>query len=145
MQLLNDFLIIPVDECKQVPITFEKKKINFHFRFMFAANLINNLPKCQEISMKPLKPVVDLTLIIDGSRNEFENLQLISFLAESIDVSKHGSYFSVIHGTTGERMVNRTQSVAQAFQQLRHFSGRCKHFVKIILINYKYKINTLVY
>lgn len=40
--------------------------------------LLDTLPKCGDISESYIKPVVDSILIIDGSRDEFQNLQLIS-------------------------------------------------------------------
>lgn len=49
-------------------------------------------------------------------------MQLISFVAESIGISKYGSHLTVIDGTNGNRIVNRTQSIADAFQQLRNFT-----------------------
>lgn len=33
---------------------------------------------------------------------------------------------TVIHGTSGDVLVNRTNSIASAFQQLRNFTGPCK-------------------
>ncbi|XP_058055022.1 uncharacterized protein LOC131206477 [Anopheles bellator] len=69
------------------------------------------------------KPNVDLTVVLDGSRDEYMNLQLVSFLVELIDVSYYGSYISVVNGETGQYMVNRTNSVADAFEQLDRFRG----------------------
>ncbi|ETN67777.1 hypothetical protein AND_000398 [Anopheles darlingi] len=66
---------------------------------------------------------VDLTVVIDGSRNEYQNLQLISYLVELIEVSHYGSYISVVHGATGQYMVNRTNSISHAFEQLDRFQG----------------------
>lgn len=85
-------------------------------------SLLRSLPDCQDISKKFIKPALDLALIVDGTRTNFENLQLVSFVAEKIDVSNYGSYLTVIHGSNGARIVNRTQSVARAFEQLQNFS-----------------------
>lgn len=86
-------------------------------------NLLQKQSSCSELERTASpQPVVDLTLITDGSRDHFSTLQLISFLAESIGTSKYSSHISVIDGTGGNRIVNRTQSIADAFQQLRNFS-----------------------
>lgn len=47
-------------------------------------------------------------------------------ISEVIDVSSYSSYISVIHGTTGEYLVNRTNSVTSVFTQLRNFTGNRK-------------------
>ena len=43
-----------------------------------SASLLDSLPSCDEISEDYSNPVVDLILIVDGSRDVFSNLQLIS-------------------------------------------------------------------
>lgn len=85
---------------------------------IFTADLLRRLPKCEEIASKPLAPKIDLTIIVDGSRDIFENMQLVSFIAESIDVSKYGSLLSIIHGPTGALVVNHTTNITRAFKQL---------------------------
>lgn len=75
------------------------------------------LSRCED--KKFSLPKLDLSaIIVDDSRNQFEKVQLISFLIESIDVSEHGSRLSVIEGSTGKLIVNQTESVAYAFKQL---------------------------
>lgn len=81
-------------------------------------------PSCNQIAKTALqRPVVDLTLITDGSRDHFSTLQLISFVAEAIEISKFGSHLSVINGITGNSIVNRTQNIADTFQMLRNFTA----------------------
>ncbi len=46
--------------------------------FNYAEVLLDKLPACNQIITDFRKPVVDLTLIIDGSRGVYENQQLIS-------------------------------------------------------------------
>lgn len=48
-----------------------------------------------------------------------------SHIVESVDVSNSGSFISVIHGTSARYMVNRTNSVSTAFQQLHNFTDPC--------------------
>lgn len=74
---------------------------------------------------------MDLTLIIDGSRQKHENIQLISFISEIIDVSKFNSKISVIHGTSGEYLVNKTNSISTAFGQIRNFTGNYPESVSL--------------
>lgn len=114
--------------------------------FDYAEILLDTLPACNQILTDFRKPVVDLTLIIDGSRGLYENQQLISYasflrlckgisqsnfnfcnrsIAELVDVSSYGSSISVIHGLNGLYMVNRTNSVTTAFAQLQNFTGTC--------------------
>lgn len=88
-----------------------------------SGNLLRAQPSCRGVYHTPLKvPVVDLTLITDGSRDRFATLELISFLAETIGISKFGSYLTVIDGKAGNRIVGRTQSIADVFQQLQFFT-----------------------
>lgn len=91
--------------------------------FNYAELLIDKIPTCSQILTDFRKPVVDLTLIIDGSRGIYENQQLISSIADLIDVSSYGSSISVIHGQSGLYLVNRTNSVTTAFAQLQNFTG----------------------
>lgn len=78
--------------------------------------------ECEKKITSSSKVAVDLTVIIDGSRTAYENLRLISYISELIDVSSFGSYVSVIHGSTGNFIVNRTNSIANAFEQLRNWT-----------------------
>lgn len=87
-----------------------------------ARELITKSPECLKIQEDNRRTAVDLTVVIDGSRTAYENLRLISFLAESADVGTFGSYISVIHGSTGDYIVNRTNSLASMFEQLRNNS-----------------------
>ena len=87
-----------------------------------ARELIGKSPECQKLQEDNRRTAVDLTVFIDGSRTEYENLRLISFLAESADVGTFGSYISVIHGSTGDYIVNRTNSLTSMFEQLRNNS-----------------------
>lgn len=48
------------------------------------------------------------------------------FIAEAVDISSFGSYLSVIHGSNGDTLVNRTRSIADVFLQLRNFTGNSK-------------------
>ena len=44
----------------------------------FIGELFNTLPNCKEILPVKRRVAVDLTIIIDGSRSEYENLQVIA-------------------------------------------------------------------
>lgn len=103
-----------------------------HFNQRFVAQLLPTLPECSSaIKKNSNKPSVDLTLIIDGSRQKHENMQLISFISEIIDVSKFSSNISVIHGTSGEYLINKTDSISTAFGQLRNFTGNYPEFISL--------------
>lgn len=84
-----------------------------------ARKLVEATPPCKSYPDAHSRTAVDLTLIIDGSRSAYENLQLINVVAEMIDVSSFGSYISIIHGSTGRFLVNRTNSLPNLFEQLR--------------------------
>lgn len=86
---------------------------------------MDTLPSCDQIGRDLKRPAVDLTVIIDSSRRRYESLQVINAIAEAADVSSYGSYISVIHGGTSEFIVNRTNSIATTFVQLRNFTGDC--------------------
>lgn len=52
--------------------------------FKYAETMLDTLPACNQILTDFRKPVVDLTLIIDGSRGLYENQQLISYATRTI-------------------------------------------------------------
>lgn len=83
----------------------------------------DSTPNCRQNPLNYKRTSVDLTIIIDGSRNAYENLQLIHSVADIIDVSHFGSYISVIHGSTGQYLVNRTNSLSNLYEQLRNSSS----------------------
>lgn len=87
-----------------------------------AKELVAQTPDCIKLSVDHKRTAVDLTIIVDGSRTAYENLQLINTVSEMIDLSSFGSYISVIHGSTGQFLVNRTNSIADLFEQLRNSS-----------------------
>ncbi|XP_058835552.1 uncharacterized protein LOC131692488 [Topomyia yanbarensis] len=91
--------------------------------FNYATSLMGTVADCSAVGTSDTKPIVDLLLVIDGSRSVYENQRLIFHLAELIDISVYGSHISVVHGQTGEFMVNRTNSVASIFEQLSSFEG----------------------
>lgn len=84
--------------------------------------MLERLPKCKDVQSKPSVPTVDLGLVVDEARDSFHSLRLISFFAESIGISKFGSFLHVVNGANGDRLVNRTQSVTSAFEQLRNYT-----------------------
>lgn len=94
-----------------------------------ARSLVAQTPECQKLPMDHRRIAVDLTLIIDGSRTAYENLQLIHTLSELIDVSSFGSNYSVINGATGQFLVNQTNSVSDLFEQLRNTSDIPSKFI----------------
>jgi hypothetical protein len=107
-------------------VSISRSLYGLDINFFSVENLLQTLPSCSGIENNNLAPSVDLTIIIDGSRNEYNSLRLISFLAELAEVSSYASTLSVIHGETGEYLVERTHSVTETFEQLRNFSGPCK-------------------
>ncbi|KAG5672725.1 hypothetical protein PVAND_002826 [Polypedilum vanderplanki] len=88
----------------------------------YARNLISNNVQCSQQPINFQKSPIDLTLIIDGSRTYYENLQLINFVANTIGVSNFGSYISVVHGNNGQFIANRTNNIANLFEQLKNSS-----------------------
>lgn len=92
-------------------------------------NYAKSLTLAADCAQKPIKtkvPRVDLTLVIDGSRDYYGNLQFIHYVADMIGVSRFGSFMSVVHGTSGEYLANRTDSMVNLFEQLRNssFNGK---------------------
>lgn len=68
-----------------LPITDEALRINCDAAvdnfFNHAEILLDTLPTCNQILTDFRKPVVDLTLIMDGARRQYENQQLISYVS----------------------------------------------------------------
>lgn len=91
-----------------------------------ARSILNSMVKCNSIPKPRQETGVDLQLAIDGSRQEYENLQLINHVAHISQMSSYGTVLSVIHGSTGEIMSNRTYNLVAAFEELRNFTGRCE-------------------
>lgn len=47
--------------------------------FEVATGLLNRIPSCDQVLLKDARPVVDLTLVLDGSRSEYENLEFFTY------------------------------------------------------------------
>lgn len=60
-----------------------------------------------------------MVVITDISRNDYENTKLISFIAEAIDVSKHGSLLSIVDGSRSSLLVHHSQSIMDISQSLK--------------------------
>lgn len=50
-----------------------------------------------------------------------------------LQLNPKGSHLSVVHGMTGYFMVNRTDSIANVFEQLRNFTDPCKYLLPFYL------------
>lgn len=99
-----------------------------------AKKLLNAQTKCNNIPKDVRETAVNLQLAIDGSRSEYGNLQLVNHIAHISRVSSYGTNITVIHGTTGEILSNRSSSIVDAFEQMRNFTGRSNglaHEVKV--------------
>ncbi|KAL5279041.1 hypothetical protein ACFFRR_003579 [Megaselia abdita] len=83
--------------------------------YVYAQNLVLKTTKCKNCSRHP----IDLTVVLDGSRNQFESMMLVSSLTEMVDVSKFGSRIAVMNGNTGQYMVDPTHNVMKVFQDLK--------------------------
>lgn len=104
-QLLKEFSSVAVDKLMD-----------------YAKSLVDGNKNCVEEPISFEKSAIDLTLIIEGSRTQYENFRLINFISELIGVSTFGSYISVVHGGNGRYLVNRTNTIADVFRQLRNSS-----------------------
>jgi hypothetical protein len=115
-----------------IPINLLKSYTNLAVdRLMdYSQDLIrSSTPDCVQLPLNHKRTAVDLTVIIDGSRTFYENSQFIHSVAELVDVSFFGSYISVIHGTTGQYLVNRTNSLSNLYEQLRNSSFVPSEFI----------------
>jgi len=99
----------------------------------YAKNLVASTSDCTKKPINIKKSRIDLTLIIDGSRSYYENLQLINYIAELIGVSRYGSYISVVHGNNGNYLANKTNNIADLFKQLRNSSFNGLYFCNILI------------
>ncbi|XP_037915638.1 uncharacterized protein LOC119654365 [Hermetia illucens] len=95
--------------------------------FTEARTLLSRLPSCKNIPTSNRRANVDLTMILDTTRDEVQTRKLIGVISELIDVSTYGSYISVINGGTSDVVVSRTNSVLRAMQELRYFSGERRY------------------
>lgn len=87
----------------------------------YSRKLVAKNKKCENEPINIEKSSIDMTLIIDGSRSQYENTRLVNFISELIGVSIFGSYISVVSGN-GRYLVNRTNTISNAFGQLRNSS-----------------------
>lgn len=99
-----------------------------------AKELMKKTPNCINLPLDNKRTAVDLTVIIDGSRSAYENLQLIHSVSEMVDVSSFGSYISVMNGATGQFIASRTNSVANLFEQLKNSSSVASKFLQVIFL-----------
>lgn len=93
----------------------------------YARKLVMRNTDCVDEPINIEKSAIDLTVIIEGSRTQYENIRLINFISELIGVSTFGSYISVVHGGSGQYLVNRTNTISDVFTQLRNCSFVSKH------------------
>lgn len=91
--------------------------------FDYAERLLARQPPCRRVLEHSARPRLDLTLVLDGARSEYESLELVAHLVESMDVSNSGTWMSVINGQLGQYMARRTRSVASVFEQLNNSTG----------------------
>lgn len=95
-------------------------------RILAGQTTCNNIPKPTRV------PVLDLKLSLDGSRYEYDNLQLLNHISKTSQVSSYGTNITVIHGTTGEIISNRSNSVVDTFEQIRNYTGRSEIFLLLL-------------
>lgn len=69
-----------------------------------------------------LRELLFLVYMIEPAFNFFLTI-FFRFIGETTDISSYGSYLSVVHGSTGSLIVNRTRSITDVFLQLRNFTG----------------------
>lgn len=50
-----------------------------------------------------------------------------SHLSEFLQLNSKGSHLSVVHGMTGQYLVNRSDSMSNAFEQLKNYTDSCKN------------------
>lgn len=102
--------------------------------------LIESNQNCEQQPINIEKSAVDLTLIIEGSRTYYQNLRLINFISELVGVSSFGSYISVVNGGNGMYLVNRTNTISDAFRQLRNSSFSSECFAMMIFSYRKFSL-----
>lgn len=93
-----------------------------------AKRLLEAQTSCNNIPKEVRESVLDLQLSVDGSRSEYENLQLINHIAHNSRVSTFGTNITVIHGTTGEIISNRTNSIFNTFEQIKNSTSRSEYY-----------------
>ncbi|XP_026668550.1 uncharacterized protein LOC108624121 [Ceratina calcarata] len=67
------------------------------------------------------EPQVEALVVLDGGWSEEFAKNFLATLLEDLDVSMYGSRMGVIHGTSGEWLLNVTNSPSIAYQELNNF------------------------
>ncbi|OAD54861.1 hypothetical protein WN48_06061 [Eufriesea mexicana] len=80
--------------------------------------LFPELP-CYEIN----KPQVEALIVFDGAWSIGYTIDFLAILIQDLDVSMYGSKIGIIHSTTGEWLLNVTNSPSTAFQALNKFTN----------------------
>nr|XP_012151290.1 PREDICTED: uncharacterized protein LOC100883936 isoform X2 [Megachile rotundata] len=82
------------------------------------SHLFPELP-CQKINRSRVETLV----VFDGSWPMEYTTDLLAVLIQDLDVSTYGSKIGIIHGTTGEWLLNVTNSPSLAFETLTNFTN----------------------
>ncbi|XP_068988935.1 uncharacterized protein [Bombus flavifrons] len=87
--------------------------------YTYARNhLFPKLP-CHQIN----QPQVEALIVFDGAWTIEYTIDFLSTLIQDLDVSMYGSKMGIIHGTSGEWLLNVTNSPSIAFQALNNFTN----------------------
>ncbi|XP_076243007.1 uncharacterized protein LOC143184564 [Calliopsis andreniformis] len=81
--------------------------------------LFPELPCYQHIN----QPQVEALIVFDGAWSIEYTIDFLAVLIQDLDISMYGSKMGIIHGTSGDWLLNVTNSPSLAFQTLNNFTN----------------------
>ncbi|KOX72474.1 hypothetical protein WN51_01574 [Melipona quadrifasciata] len=97
---------------QMVNITIEKF-------YTYASNYLFPKLPCHQVN----QPQIEALIVFDGAWTIEYTKDFLAILIQDLDVSMYGSKMGVIHGTSGEWLLNVTNSPSTAFQALNNFTN----------------------
>lgn len=87
--------------------------------YTYASNYLFPKLPCHQVN----QPQIEALIVFDGAWTIEYTKDFLAILIQDLDVSMYGSKMGVIHGTSGEWMLNVTNSPSTAFQALNNFTN----------------------
>ncbi|XP_031849277.1 uncharacterized protein LOC116434747 isoform X2 [Nomia melanderi] len=98
-----------------------QKMVNFAIKAFYnytEKHMFPELP-CQQVD----QPRVETLIAFDGTWSTENTRDFLALLTQNLDVSMYGSKMGIIHGTSGEWLLNVTNSPSLVFDSLNNFTN----------------------
>lgn len=113
--------------------------------YTYAENHLFPELSCHQIN----QPQIEAIIIFDGGWTIQYTIDFLAILIQDLDISMYGSKMGIIHGTSGEWLLNVTNSPSIAFQTLNNFTNAMWstqfNYMQVLKTVFSYLNNTWEY